>query len=149
MRAWWLGRNRWEQAAIALWTIALLVISIRVLAAPRARTVYPIFVESARQWWSGGPMYAPDRPLELQGGYRYSPAFAILMTPLAPLPDGIGGVLWRLFITGVYLAALGWFARTVLPRPLTRTQTALLFILVFPCRLPASPTGRSTFSSLV
>jgi Glycosyltransferase family 87 len=142
LRSWWQTRTLWEQAAVALWTIALIVVSIRVVAAPRARTVYPIFAESARQWWSGGPMYAPHRPLELQGGYRYSPAFAILMTPFALLPDGIGGVVWRLFMTGIFLGALGWFARSVLPRPLTRTQTALLFLFVFPLSLASVSNGQ-------
>src|SRR5207247_167984 len=55
---------------------------------------------------------------------------------------GVGGVLWRLFITGVYLVALGWFARTVLPRPLTRTQTALLFILAFPLSVASVTNGQ-------
>ena len=73
----------------------MLFVSVRVYWTPEKKTVYPIYSASARLWWSGGEMYAPARPLTVQGGYRYSPLFAILTVPFALFTDDVGGVLWR------------------------------------------------------
>src|SRR5262249_55129701 len=66
------------------------------------------------------------------------------------LPDGLGGVLWRLLSTALYLSALYWWGRAMMqPRSLVpfgkrgsqgaairdRTWLALLFLLTIPLSL--------------
>lgn len=123
--------------------MVLVGVSLRVVAAPHSRTVYPIFAESARQWWVGGPMYPPQRPAELTTGFRYSPAFAVLMSPFALLPDALGGVVWRLVMATSLLAALAWWLRTVLPCTLTLTQTGLMFLFAAPLSISSLNNGQA------
>jgi hypothetical protein len=47
--------------------------------------------------------------------FRYSPAAAAFFAPWSLLPDGPGGVLWRLLNIGVFLAGLSTFCRIVRP----------------------------------
>jgi hypothetical protein len=118
--------GRWEQAAVAVWLLLLLGIMLRGFAKPHSNTVYPIFAEAARHWLVGEDLYRP-----VGDPYRYSPLVAILLTPFTLLPDALGGVVWRLLNVCVYLGALVWWGRAVLP-PLSRRQWALLFLLIVP-----------------
>jgi alpha-1,2-mannosyltransferase len=140
---WWRGRTRLELAAITIWCAVLLVVSVRVFLGPTKRTVYPIFSGSAQLWWNGEDLYEPDRPKSVQEGYRYSPTFAILMTPLAVLPDSIGGVLWRLASTAALIAALAWLANSVLPTPLSRSQFDGLTLLCLPLAVQSINNGQA------
>ncbi len=132
----------WVKLALTCWALILLIIGARVVWRPEARTTYPIFSASARLWWQGEELYFPYRPENVQGGYRYAPAFAILMTPFGLLPDGPGGALWRCFNAAVLLGALAWLSRAVLPRTVTRDQLALLALLVIPMALPSVNNGQ-------
>jgi alpha-1,2-mannosyltransferase len=143
MRTWWTSRSRWEQAAIIVWAVVLLVVSVRVAGWPTSRTVYPIFSGSAQLWWSESDLYEPHRPLTVQGGYRYSPTFAILLTPFAYFPDTVGGVLWRLIGVAAFLGSLAWLARRVLPWPLSRDQFAWLTLLCVPLALQSVNNGQA------
>jgi hypothetical protein len=67
----------------------------------------------------------------------------VLFAALSQLPDRVGAVLWRLLGAGVYLAALGWWARTALPRRLTGTELGLLFLLVVPFSLSSLNNGQA------
>jgi alpha-1,2-mannosyltransferase len=140
--SWMRSRTRWERVALSLWLILLGAIGTRVLLRPEARTTYPIFSSSTRLWWQSLELYHPHRPDWVQTGYRYSPIFAILMTPFAVLPDGPGGVIWRCFNAAIFLGALGWWSRAVLPRAVTRDHLALLAILVIPLTLPSANNGQ-------
>src|SRR5437879_5433130 len=98
------AQNRWQRLAIAIWATILIVICIRGLLSARANSVYPIFAEAARNFLNGTDLYrATMEP------YRYSPLVAVLFVPLSPLPDNIGGVLWRLLNVAVYLGSLAWW----------------------------------------
>jgi hypothetical protein len=55
----------------------------------------------------------------------------------------MGGVLWRLVNGSVYLAALAWWCRAVVPQKVTRTQRALLFLLVLPLSVGSLHNGQS------
>jgi hypothetical protein len=143
MQAWWQGRTRWERAAIAIWGAILLFVTIRVLHSPQAKTVYPIFSASGRFWWSGIDLYEPDRPAWVQNGYRYSPTFAILVTPFAIFPDGVGGALWRLTGTAALIGALAWLARSVWSVSLSRDQFAALTLLMLPLSLQSVNNGQA------
>jgi hypothetical protein len=113
--------------AVVVWAVILLAIGIRGLHNPRRNSVYPIYARAARHFLAGTNLYrAADGP------YRYSPLAAALLVPFTLCPGAIGGVLWRLLNASVYLAALAWFCRRVLPVPLTAQQQALLYLLIIP-----------------
>ena len=143
IRSWWEARTYWERMALVLWSAVLLFVSVRALNRPTERTVYPIFSGSAKLWWSGADLYEPDRPANFQSGYRYSPTFAILLTPFAWLPDAIGGVLWRLVSTATLIASLAWLASCVLPWPLSRDQFAWLTLLCLPLTVQSLSNGQA------
>jgi hypothetical protein len=137
------ARSRWEKAALLVWGAVLLFVSVRVFVAPTSKTVYPIFSASGRFWWTGTELYEPFRPTDVQDGYRYSPTFAILVTPFALLPDSIGGALWRLFNAAALIGAFGWLARTCFPGRLSTTHYAWLLLLLVPLALQSINNGQA------
>jgi hypothetical protein len=88
-------------------------------------------------------MYAPTFEY-----YRYSPLFAVVMTPLALLPDCWGVALWKVLNSLVYAAGLWIWVRRVLPVSLTRTQSAALFLLVIPLSLHSMYIGQANLVML-
>ena len=142
LRPWFDAHTRWEKVALAVWCAMLLFVSVRVFISPEAKTVYTIFSASGRYWWSGTDLYEPHRPKTVRDGYRYSPAFAVLITPFAVLPDSIGGVLWRLFGAAVMLVSLVWFAHSVLPQRLSESQLAWLLLLTIPLGVQSVNSGQ-------
>jgi hypothetical protein len=117
----------------------LLGIGGRVLVSGRCHSVYPIYAEAARAWMAGTDLY--NRPTG--DPFRYSPLVAATLVPCALLPDALGGVLWRLINAAVYLGALAWWCRLVLPQPLSRKQRALLFLLALPLSIGSLNNGQS------
>lgn len=113
MLAWWAERTRWAKLAIVAWIVVVAFVSVRAFLSPAKRTVYPIYSASAQLWWSGAEIYEPHRPNHVQTGYRYSPTCAILMTPLALLPDSVGGASWRILSAMAFIGALAWLFRSV------------------------------------
>jgi hypothetical protein len=133
--------NRWATIAVLVWAGILLACCGRDLLASRTKSVYPIFAAAARRWPAGADLYdllAPglDR-------FRYSPAVAALLVPFSLLPDGLGAIVWRFVNAGVYLGALAWWIRVVLPAALTTTQRAALFLLVVPLSIGSLNNGQS------
>jgi hypothetical protein len=110
-----------------VWTTILIVICIRGLWNPRANSVYPIFAGAAHNFLAETDLYTAT-----PGPYRYSPLVAALMVPFSLCPDNVGGVLWRMLNATVYLGALAWWCRAVLPRALSGSQTAALYLLIVP-----------------
>ena len=135
--------TKWECTAMAVWAVVLLVISCRTLAAPHQRTLYPIWSSTSRLWWSGGELYKPYRPTTVPEGFRYSPTFAVLTTPFALFPDGVGGVLWRFLGIGGCAAAAVWWIRAVIPAQLSRDQIAILFLLLVPLSIQSVSNGQA------
>jgi hypothetical protein len=124
--------------AVVAWSGVLLACCLRTWLAPRANSVYPIFATAARAWQAGADLYRPTGD-----PYRYSPLAAALLVPFSLLPGPLGGVLWRLLNAGVLLAALFWWARAVLPGPLTATRLAVLFLLAVPLTVGSLNNGQS------
>jgi alpha-1,2-mannosyltransferase len=143
LRTWLDSRTRWEKAAVVIWCAILLFVCVRVFISPESKTVYPIFSASGRFWWTSTDLYEPHRPTDVQDGYRYSPTFAILVTPFAWLPDELGGVAWRLFNVGTLFGSLAWLLRTVLqPKP-TPNLLAWLLLLTIPLALQSVNNGQA------
>jgi hypothetical protein len=115
--------------AVAVWVVALLIISVRVVAGPRVRTVFPIYTHAGENWVAGADLYEFTPGIDV---FRYSPGVAALFVPWQWLPLGVGGALWRLVNAGVFFGALAWWARAAVPRPYDARRFAALLLLVAP-----------------
>ncbi len=87
---------------------------------------YVIFRDAFMHLRHGQDLYAlyPDEHWDL---YKYSPTFAVLMAPFAPLPDAVGLVLWD--VLGAVLLFLGIAG---LPLGTERTRMAMAWFVALP-----------------
>jgi hypothetical protein len=121
-----------RRLVIAVWAVALLLLAGRPLLQPHRNTVYPIFAEAGRRWLEARDLYEPHPDRD---AFRYSPLVAAGFVPFGLLPDGAGGLLWRLVGAAVFLGSVAWWVRAVLPPTLTPRQRALLYLLPVPLAL--------------
>jgi hypothetical protein len=115
---------------VLIWCGIVLGMTIYTFLLPWVHSVYGIYSAASRQWWAGEDMYVRANEY-----YRYSPLFAVVLTPLAQLPESWGGALWKVINCGVYALGLGALVRKVVPVSLTRNQIAGLFLLALPLSL--------------
>lgn len=143
-RSGWQALGHWGRCAAILWTIAFVVISIRVtLSKPRTHNDYVTFANTARHWVAGQGLYMQVDATGYFDDFRYSPIVACGLVPLSILPDRLGSVAWRLVNVAVFLGALAWWCRRVLtPRP-TTAQLAIVFVLVLPLSIGNVNNGQS------
>lgn len=140
---WWLGLTRLEQTVAIVWGVILLVICIRVSISPRAHSVFPIFSTAGAHWRHAQELYFPyffDPDLDV---FRYSPPAAALFAPWSAFPERVGNVFWRLCNAAIYLVALSWWAKAVLPVCLSRSHQAFLFLLAVPLSIVCLNNGQS------
>src|SRR5437868_7046915 len=128
MRTW--KRVDWLAFAWLAWAGLAMGLAVLAFFHPYAHTVYPIYAPAARRSWTGEDIY-----VRLLDYYRYSPLFAIFITPFTLLRDGWGGSLWKAFNIAVYAAGVGAACRHLLPARLTRNQRAALWLLALPLSL--------------
>jgi hypothetical protein len=123
--------TRWRRLAIFLWVLLLAGSCIRCLASRSERDVglFAIYAEAGRHWLAGSDLYPPKDGWD---SFLYSPVVAAALVPYSILPSTLGNILWRLTVGGAYLIAFRWWLHAVLPTPLTRTQRALMYLLVLP-----------------
>ncbi len=122
---------RWRRLAFFFW-VALLVGSCgRCLfgRTDRDTGLFALYAQAGRHWLAGADLYAAKDGWEQ---YPYGPPAAVCLVPYSVLPPRLGNVLWRLTLGGVYLLALRRWSRMAVPVPLTRTQQALVYLLVLP-----------------
>lgn len=124
--------------AIGVWLAFLLGLAIYSYFHPTSHTVYTVYSSAAHKWWAGRDMYVFDQEF-----YRYSPLFAILVSPIAFLPPGWDVALWKLLNCLCYAAGLGLWARRVLPATLSRNEIAAIFLLVLPVSLNSMYIGQA------
>jgi hypothetical protein len=98
--------------AYLVWLILLVAVGVKALVSPEMHSVWPIFATASGHWWKGQSLYAYYPGFDL---YRYSPTFAVLITPLALLPLRVGGCLWGVLNVGLLLASLRSLQRHILP----------------------------------
>lgn len=140
------GRQRWAGLRFAAWVAWLVlsaVIAVTAAVRPQAHSVYGIYAGAARDWWAGRDMYH-DRPEP----YRYSPLFAVAVTPWALLPDRVGTPLWKMFSIAVYALALRTWTMQALPTRLGRRELAALFLLVLPGSMHSMYNGQANLLML-
>ncbi|MCS7306551.1 MAG: DUF2029 domain-containing protein [Thermoguttaceae bacterium] len=104
--------SRWLGWVVGVWIGFTITAAAKVLIQPTSHTVYPVFAEAARNWWQDRSLYqpCPDRDL-----YRYSPTFAVLMTPFAVWPHWLGGLVWLASNVVILLAVLDRSAGEIFP----------------------------------
>jgi hypothetical protein len=136
-------RPRWEVAAALVWGGLAFGFAIYAFLFPWSHTVFNIYAPAAHKWWAGEDIYV--RGIEY---YRYSPLFAIGLTPLALLPEGLGNALWKTFNIAFFAFGLGAWARRALPLALNHTQRAALFLLAVPLALHSMYIGQANLLML-
>jgi hypothetical protein len=76
--------------AFHLWIWFAIALGIKALVEPIHHSTYPCFEAGTRCWCAGQDLY---NPAVCPHDYRYAPACAVAMTPLALLPTWLGGLL--------------------------------------------------------
>src|SRR5438309_4711086 len=128
----------WTGVAVLVWGTILLGVAVHGYLHPQAHTVFDVYRDAARRWWTGQDMYEPGREI-----YRYSPFFAVAVWPFAMLPDAWGNALWKVFNAVVFAAGFASWGARVLPGRLTASQIAILFLLVLPLAMHSLYNGQA------
>ena len=118
--------REWFHLALRFWILFSIVVTIKTFVSPHKHTVYTIFDLASINWWRGLSIYVSDG---LATGYRYTPTFAVALTPMAMLPRAIGGALWTLANVWMLYGALRLFARDLLADTWTRRREAELLAI--------------------
>lgn len=125
-----LRRIDWLVAARNTWLAVIVGLSIHAFCLPYSHSVYDVYQLAARRWLAGDDMYLPARE-----HYRYSPLFAVALTPLAVLPDGASAAGWKLINCGVLAWGLYAWSRRLCPKTLSANEAAAVLLLAFPLAL--------------
>lgn len=117
---------RW--AAVA-WILVAVAVTGKVIVSPESHTHWPIFREGGLGWWQGKNIYAGTD--ERAHYFSYSPALAVLLTPLAVMPYVVGNVLFNLGGLALLFHAIRRLTRVVFPAPvLSRDEAAVLLLSI-------------------
>jgi hypothetical protein len=128
---------------VGVWAAVLLGVAVHGYFHPLTHTVYDIYGPAARKWWAGADLYVLDKD-----HYRYSPLFAISLTPFAVLPDCWGNALWKVANALALAAGLGVWLRHGLPVRLSRARQAAVFLLVLPLVMHSLHIGQANLLML-
>ena len=133
-------RPRVLRAAVAVWAVLMLGISVRVLVAPvHSHNVFGVYHKAAENWVGGHDLYAYQPGLDV---FHYSPLAAAGMVPFGALPVKVGGVLWRLANAAALLGGLAWCCRALWPH-FSASRRGWLFLLVVPLSVASLNNGQS------
>lgn len=133
----------WTAAACLVWGGLAAGFAVYAFFHPASHTVYNVYAPAARLWWAGQDIYVPTVE-----HYRYSPLFAVAITPFALLPDSWGGALWKALNCVGFAAALVFWARRVLPARLSPSEQAVLLLLALPLSLHSMYIGQANLTML-
>lgn len=126
---WWHQegqRSNGMHWAVGLWIAFTVAAAVKVLVQPTVHTVYPVFAHASWNWWQDCSLYEPSPDQDL---YRYSPTFAVLMTPFAVWPHWLGGLFWLGSNVAILLAVLDRSAEQIFPGIGTPDQKGIWLIL--------------------
>ncbi len=128
MKSWELPRVSLRAAAIA-WVIVAVLVCGKVILSPRGHTHWPAFQAGGLGWWEGRNIYAgPDPNVPY---FSYSPAFAVLLAPLAAMPWPLGNILFDLGGLALLFHAIRRLTRVVFPEAvLSRDEAAVLLLSI-------------------
>ncbi|OWK45184.1 hypothetical protein FRUB_01515 [Fimbriiglobus ruber] len=134
-------RWNWPALAAVLWVCGVSGIAVEAYLRPRGRTVFDIYAVAGHRWWAGEDLYT--RQVETREFFRYSPAAAIALRPFVALPPGAGNAAWKVANAGVFLFGTWVWCRRGVPRPLSRNQTAWVFLLASPLAMTSLHIGQA------
>lgn len=113
-------------AAFVIWPSLLVAFAANALLHPEPKLVFLIFSNASRNWWTDSSIYAAYEGLDV---YRYSPTFAVLLTPFAVFPDRVAVLLWNVLSIGVLFGSLRVLVREILPGSWSSWHAGLLLVL--------------------
>lgn len=117
-----------ETCVALVWCVLAIAVGVKAVISPTRHSVWPVFAGGSNHWWAGQPLYTyyPNQDM-----YRYSPTFAVAVTPMAILPIRIGGCLWGAGSVVLLYVALRALHRDVLATsPNAPGRTAFLGLAV-------------------
>ncbi len=103
--------NRFGISPILVWCLLALAVGAKALASPERHSVWPLIAAASGHWWADESLYQRYPGIDM---FRYSPAFAVAMTPLAAMPMPLGGLLWGMGSLALLFVGLGAYHRDVL-----------------------------------
>ncbi len=123
---------QWLAWGLALWTVCLLVILVRLYLMEYGRqSLYPVYEWAGTTWRKGGDLYPTERKGWGYPLFRYSPTAAALMAPLSRLPSVPADMVWHVISWAALFGASCWWAWAVVG-PARRETVGLLLLLLLP-----------------
>lgn len=120
----------WKTAAVALWCLLLLAVSILVAAhlarGSHRNTVFTTYSTAGANWVAGRDLYEGGR------GFVYSPVTAALFAPFSMLPELMGSILWRLLNAGMFLGGVAWWLKSGFHHWIPPNCRPFVFLLLLP-----------------
>ena len=110
------------QASLILWIALFVAVGIKNLVYPDIHNVYPCYEARRGPGWPEMMLYDLDTTGFI---YRYGPAFAFSMTPLAMLPSALGSLLWNWLNFGLFFYTMWKLVHGSLPGNWTARHKAL------------------------
>lgn len=95
--------ERYFALKVLLVLILLVILVLYFAASSRKGGDFVTFLEAATKMWDGKNIYAPPY-INLR--YSYSPFWAMVLVPLALLPDGVGAFIWLVISLALFLRTL-------------------------------------------
>jgi alpha-1,2-mannosyltransferase len=117
---------RLERAAALAWIAVAIAASIHAVVSPVRHNLWPVFREGALGWGAGAAIY------DTANYFRYSPAFAVLLSPFAVLPSAVGNVLFDLCGLALLAVAIRRLVRVVFPAGLLSKNEPAVLLLALP-----------------
>lgn len=142
----WNQADPWERLAWTGWVVAVLVVCVRSALYPETRTVFPTYLSAGQHWQAGESLYDLKGPFH--NAFRYSPLAAAFFTPFGMLSKPMANIAWRILGGALLAGGLLWWLKVVVPRPLTRSQTATIMVLTLPTVLPSLSHGQANLMLL-
>jgi glycosyl transferase family 87 len=121
--------NLQNAIVIALWSAVLLGICIRIGLVSRDHDVFATYADAGRKWINSQPLYTYTR------GFVYSPLIAAMFAPFSWFPHWLGGILWRLLTSSVFLAAIFLWLKQGLHVRIPQSRYWLVFLFILPLSL--------------
>lgn len=85
------------------WALALVAVCAMAAGAPARRNMYILYAQAGRWWAAEQDCYLPAGKTFETSCFRYTPIIAATFSVPALLPDGLGGALWRVAMTGTFV----------------------------------------------
>jgi Glycosyltransferase family 87 len=121
--------NLLNAIVVALWSAVLLGICIRIGLVSRDHDVFATYADAGRKWINSQPLYTYTR------GFVYSPLIAAMFAPFSWFPHWLGGILWRLLTSSVFLAAIFLWLKQGLHVRIPQSRYWLVFLFMLPLSL--------------